>query len=172
MGDKYEVKDDGSIVVANLAADPANPDSGQFYFNSGSKLLRVFNGTIWQTIDTDQQTLQQVTGQGNETTDNIILKTTAILDFSQQTGDATIKIKATQALKINDETNDISLLSDGLLDMSGMTTPSEIKLRMYAQDSQPTLDADGKMALWNKTDTNQLFLLARNNATTKRVEIS
>ena len=147
MGDKYEVKDDGSIVVANLAADPANPDSGQFYFNSGSKLLRVFNGTIWQTIDTDDQTLQQVLTIGNTATTSIILD------------DANYQVTGAPTGNVG-------------VDLSGMDNPSIIKLKMYSQASQPTLGADGELALWSQTPSNRLFLLARNNSTTKAVEIS
>ena len=63
-------------------------------------------------------------------------------------------------------------LTDGLLDMSDMTAPSEIKMKMYSQATQPTLDADGKFAMWEDTDNSKLYFLARNNGTTKAVELN
>lgn len=94
------------------------------------------------------------------------------LNLGGMLGDPILGIVPGTRLKINDGTNDLVSFSDNLLDLSGGTGPSEIKLKMYAQDTQPTLDSDGKVALWNKTDDNKLFFLARNNSTTKIVELT
>jgi hypothetical protein len=63
-------------------------------------------------------------------------------------------------------------ITDGMLDCSGMTTPTEIKVNMYSQATIPALDADGKFAFWWDTDDNKLYLIARNNGTTKSVELA
>ena len=36
-------------VATNLASDPLNPGMGQFYWNTGSLSLRIWNGTAWMT---------------------------------------------------------------------------------------------------------------------------
>ena len=64
-------------------------------------------------------------------------------------------------------------LSDGLLDLSLMTTPSEIKMNLFSQAAEPVLDADGKFAFWEDTnDGLKLRLIARNNSITKSVVLN
>ena len=36
-------------VATNLASDPLSPVMGQFYWNTGSLSLRIWNGTAWKT---------------------------------------------------------------------------------------------------------------------------
>ncbi len=44
------VKSTGQLATPNLSADPAGATKGDFYFNSTTNKLKVFNGTAWETI--------------------------------------------------------------------------------------------------------------------------
>lgn len=48
----------------------------------------------------------------------------------------------------------------------------EIKINLYVQSTMPSLDADGKFALWEDSGDNSLYFIARNNGTTKAVQLS
>jgi hypothetical protein len=47
LSEKVRVKSDGQVRFIPLAADPANAEAGDVYYNSGTNKLRVYNGTAW-----------------------------------------------------------------------------------------------------------------------------
>jgi len=147
MGDKYEVDASGLIRPVVLASDPATPPEGFFYYNTTSDTLRFYDGSQWKNIDTDSQSLQQVLSIGNAATVNIELDDAALIVTGAPTGDIG-------------------------LDLSGMDNASIIKVKLYQQSGAPSLNADGEFAFWWDTDDDSLRLIARNNGTTKTVELS
>ncbi|TYK87554.1 hypothetical protein E0F59_10170, partial [Streptococcus pyogenes] len=40
-----------NAVVQNLAKEPHEPKSGQFYFDSAANNLKIYNGTSWVVLD-------------------------------------------------------------------------------------------------------------------------
>ena len=51
---KTELK---NAVIQNLAAEPASPIKGQIYFNTVDNKLYIYDGTIWEPIDGDIQSI-------------------------------------------------------------------------------------------------------------------
>jgi len=67
----------------------------------------------------------------------------------------------------------VERVSDGVLDLSGMTIPSVIRFKHYAQAAQPALANNGEMAVWEDTDdSNRTYLIVRTNGVDRKVELS
>lgn len=45
--ERARIKSNGQVRFIPLAADPANAEAGDVYYNSGTNKLRVYNGTAW-----------------------------------------------------------------------------------------------------------------------------
>lgn len=47
---RMKIKKEGQVNFAPLAADPANPEKGDVYFNNVANKLKVYTGAAWETI--------------------------------------------------------------------------------------------------------------------------
>ena len=93
---------------------------------------------------------------------NYLFLSDGLLDTSGMTGDTTLKIKAAQAFKLNDGTNDLFKFADKVMTW-----------RHYAQAAQPALANNGEMAVWEDTDdSNRTYLIVRTNGVDRKVELS
>ena len=47
-----------NAAIQNLATDPENPVTGQIYYNTSDKKLKVYNGTSWTTVGNTEEEIE------------------------------------------------------------------------------------------------------------------
>ena len=177
------------------------PWSNIFTVEDGSMLLR-YNGTIIFDVDSTGTInalidLTNVTNKGNldlDSTDDVINTGDQSIDGNLTIGgdlffDTADEIEYDRsgnlwnflvggASAMSLSTTQASLfglnlvLTDNSADFSNGASESFIKMKMYSQAGEPSLDADGKFAIWENSSDNSLYIIARNNGTTKKIQFT
>jgi len=60
----------GKLELANLTADPSSPVEGMLYYNSTSKVLKIYDGSTWNDLGGAGEPLVELTG--TKLYDNVI----------------------------------------------------------------------------------------------------
>lgn len=62
-----------NVVIQNLTADPANGVAGQIYFNTTDRVLKQFNGTVWEVVGKELTIATSSVLGGIKSSDDIIV---------------------------------------------------------------------------------------------------
>lgn len=90
---------DGTILLKAQTSDPAGVTQGTFYYNSTSKVLKMYDGTSWFTVGTTTSGISLTGGRlqlGDLTTQYLTLGTTT----QQASGQALVTLEATTTTSI------------------------------------------------------------------------
>jgi hypothetical protein len=118
-----------NAVIQNLATEPSSPVKGQIYFNTVDNKLYIYDGTVWEPIDGDIQSITAGAG----------------LSGSATSGDVT--------LDVNVDDSTIEINSDSLRVKAGGIGPNELASTAVTAGSYGsataiatfTVDEDGRL---------------------------
>ncbi len=94
---------DGTLLLASQASDPVGVTQGTFYYNSTSKVLKMFDGTSWFTVGTTTSGISLTGAQlklGDVTTQYLTLGTSTPFAVLTPTHSALVTIQSTTTTSV------------------------------------------------------------------------